>query len=559
VLARARNVAVLVVVAVSVAASALTAGPAAAAGAADRLIGTTEYLARSQLRSGDLSPPALLLIDGASTQAWGALGLAAGAINAAKQREVPDARTLYDSLKGNLGLLNSTGDAALFLLVEPTVHDVREDDGTKGYEVESLVNAVLAGQVRIGPDAGGFAWQSPGFVAADARSTALAALALEGVRDDPDVRLAVADPIVSAVGWLGDHGPAGTWTNLGESTPDTETSALAVEAIQASGVSSPALRNAVSAFGAWLQQRQNADGGFGTGARGAPSDPLATAAVARALAATGTPPSEFHHPDTAATPIDFLGAAQDPVDHHVGTSDPVRTTGYAALAFAGASLPLGYVTGSYGVGSLPRQPVPQGLPTGPTLPVEVPTTKLSSPAPQPATTPATGPVLQPTATMPARVPTTVRRIKNPKKLPADNGDGGTGDAGSGNGTGGGGGTVAASGAPDRAGGGGGAGTSLTAATSIPASAVPTPPAAHRRGGTPTKATSQAPREVRGTLIGRDSATPGAAGSRAATPGAAGASAGHAPAPWWAIALALAILAGIASGFGLDRRTPEVAL
>ena len=39
-------------------------------------------------------------------------------------------------------------------------------------------------------------------------------------------------------------------------------------------------------------------------------------------------------PDTGATPIDFLGAAQDPVDHHVGTTDPVRTTGYAALAFA---------------------------------------------------------------------------------------------------------------------------------------------------------------------------------------------------------------------------------
>ncbi len=89
--------------------------------------------------------------------------------------------------------------------------------------------------------------------------------------------------------------------------------------------------------------------------------------------------------------------------------------------------------------------------------------------------------------------------------------------------------------------------------------MPSPRAAQRRGGTPTKATTDAPREVRGTLIGRDSATPGVAGSRAATPGAAGASAGRAPTPWWAIALALAILAGIAGGFRLDRRTPEVAL
>jgi hypothetical protein len=558
--ARARSAAVVaVVIAASVATSALTAGPAAAAGAADRLAGTTEYLARSQLRGGDLHPPAPLLIDGPSTQAWGALGLAAGGISATEQRERPGTTTLYDSLKGNLGVLNATGDIALFLLVEPTVHDVRDDDGTKGYEVEPLINAVLADQVRIGPDAGGFAWQSPGFVAADARSTALAALALEGVRDDPDVRLAVGDPIVNAVGWLVDHGPAGTWTTLGESTPDTETSALAVQAIQASRLSSPTLRNAVSAFGAWLQQRQNPDGGFGTGAPGGPSDLLATAAVASALAASGTPPSEFHHPDTGATPIDFLGAAQDPVDHHVGTADPLRTTGYAALAFASASLPLGYVTGSYGIGSQPPQRVPQGLPTGPTLPIEVPATRPSTPTPRPATTPAAAPVLQPRATTPARVPSTVHRIKNPKK--SQSSDGGDGDAGSGNGSSGGagGGTVATAGAPDRAGGGGGAGTSVTAATSIPASAVPTPPAEHRRGGTPTKATSRAPREVRGTLIGRDSATPGTAGSRAATPGAAGASAGHVPTPWWAIALALAILAAIATGIRLDHRHPEVAL
>lgn len=553
-LARARSAVAAVVVA-----CALTAGPAAAAGTADRLAGTTEYLARSQQRTGDLHPPAMLLIDGPSTQAWGALGLAAGGINAAKQREVPDATTLYDALKGNLGVLNSTGDAALFLLLEPTVHELREDDGTKGYQVEPLVNAVLAGQVTVGPGSGGFAWQSPGFVAADARSTALAALALEGVRDDPDVRLAVGDAIVSAVGWLGDHGAAGTWTTLGESTPSTETSALAVQAIQASTLNTPTLRNAVSAFGAWLQQHQNPDGGFGTGAPGAPSDLLATAAAASALAASGTGPSEFHHPDTGATPIDFLGAAQDPVDHHVGTTDPIRTTGYAALAFASASLPLGYVTGSYGVGSQPPQTVPQNLPTGPTLPIEGPAAAPSSPTPLPARPPAAAPVLQPAPTTPARAPSTVRQIKNPKKVATDKGDGGNGDAGSGQGSGGGGGTLATPGAPARAGGGGGAGTSVTAATRVSASAVPAPRTAQRRGGTPTKATGQAPREVRGTLIGRDSATPGAAGSRAASPGAAGASAGHAPTPWWAIALALAILAGIAGGFRLDRRTPEVAL
>ncbi len=551
----------LVVVAAGVVASALTAGPAAAAGEADLLLATKYYLANSQLSTGDLQPSAPLLVDGPSTQAWGALGLAASGINAANQRENPGTTNLYDSLKGNLGVLRSTGDAALFLLVEPTVHDVDNDDGTKGYQVESLVNAVLAGQVRTGPDSGGFAWQSPGSVAADARSTALAALALEGVRDDPDVRPVVGDAIASAVDWLGDHGSTGLWTTLGQSTPDTETSALAVQAIQASKLSSPALGNAVSAFGAWLQQHQNADGGFGTGAPGAPSDLLATAAAACALAAAGTPPSEFHHPDTGATPIDFLGAAQDPVDGHVGTDDPVRTTGYAALAFASATLPLGYVTGSYGVGSLPPQRVPQGLPTGPTLPVEIPATKPSAPAPPPTTAPASAPILQPAVTAPARVPSTVHRIKNPKKSPAGEGNDGSGDAGSGNGPGGGGGTIATSGAPDRAGGGGGAGTSVTAAASVAASAVPTPlpPATHRRGGTPTKATADAPREVRGTLIGRDSATPGAAGSRAATPGAAGASAGHASTPWWAIALAILVGGGVLAGATLDRRRPELAL
>lgn len=563
-LARARSAAALAVaIAASVAACALTAGPAtAASGDADRLAGTKEYLARSQLITGDLFPPAVLLIDGASTQAWGALGLAASGINAAAQRARPEApKTLYDSLSGNLGQFRSTGDAALFLLVEPTVHDVREDDGTNGYEVEPLVNAVLGGQVRIGPDSGGFAWQSPGFVAADARSTALAALALEGVRDDPDVRVAVGDPIIAAAGWLGDHGATGTWTTLGEATPDTETSALAVQAIQASRLSSPALRNAVSAFGAWLQQHQNPDGGFGTGAPGAPSDLLATAAAASALAASGTAPSDFHHPDSGATPIDFLGAAQDPVDHHVGTTDPVRTTGYAALAFASASLPLGYVTGSYGVGSQPPQTVPQSLPSGPTLPIEIPTTKLSSPAPQPATTPATGPVLQPPTIAPARVRSTVHRIKNPKKPPTREGDGGTGDAGSGNGSGsgGGGGTVATPGAPGRDGGGGGVspGPVSAAAPSVAGAGIPLPN--RHTGGTPTRTKDSAPRSVQGTLIGRQSATEGARGSATAAPGAAGARAGGHATPWWAIALALAIVVGVLTGVRLDGRNPEVAL
>lgn len=561
--ARARSVtalAAVVVAAAGLAASALTAGPAVAAGDADRLLATKQYLANSQLSSGDLHPPADTIVEGAKTRLWGALGLAAGAINADKQRESPDTTTLYDSLLGNVNTLHSTGENALLLMVEATVHDVTTEDGATGNHVEALVRTVLSGQATSGPDAGGFGWQ-PGMVPADARSTALAALALEGVRDDPGVRPVVGDAIVNAVVWLGAHGVSGTWTDLFTGSVDTEISALAVEAIQASGLRTPELTSAVTTFGAWLQQHQNPDGGLGTGAPGAPSDLLATAAVARALAATGTSPSEFRHADTGATPIDFLAAAQDPIDGHVGTDDPVRTTGYAALAFAGLSLPLGHVTGSYGVGSLPPQRVPQGLPTGPTLPVEAPATKPSSPTPPPATTPASAPVLRPAVTPPTRVPSTVHRIKNPKKPSAGKGDGGSGDAGSGNGSGGGGGTLATSGAPDRAGGGGGAGTSVTAATSTPASAAPTPlpRAPQRRGGTPTKATAETPREVRGTLIGRDSATPGAAGSRAATPGAAGASAGHAPTPWWAIVLALAILAGIAGGIRLDRRVPEVAL
>lgn len=555
--ARARSATVLAVAA-SLATAALTTGTPAAAGEADRLAGTTEYLARSQLRTGELSPPATLLIDGASTQAWGALGLAAGGINAAKQREVPDATALYDSLKGNPGLLRSTGDAALFLLLEPTVHDLRDDDGTKGYEVESLVDAVLAGQTTMGPDSGGFAWQSSGSVRADTRSTALAALALESVREDPDVRATVGDAIVNAVAWLGAHGAGGTWTDLLTGSVDTEISALAVEAIQAGGLRTPELTSAVNAFGAWLQQHQSPDGGFGTGAPGAASDLLATAAVARALAATGTRPSEFHHPDTGATPVDFLAAAQDPVDHHVGTTDPVRTTGYAALAFAGVSLPLGHVTGSYGVGTLPPQRVPQGLPSGPTLPVEAPATKPSAPAPPPATTPASAPVLQPAALPSARVPSTVRRIKNTKKSSAREGDGGRGDSGSGNGSGGGAGTVATPGAHGRPGGGGGTGASLQ---SVPASlaGAPMPAGTPRRGGTPTKTAGNRARTVSGTVIGRDSATPGAKGRRVASPGAAGASAGHAPTPWWTIVLALAILAAIAGGIRLDRRVPEVAL
>jgi hypothetical protein len=111
----------------------------------------------------------------------------------------------------------------------------------------------------------------------------------------------------------------------------------------------------------------------------------------------------------------------------------------------------------------------------------------------------------------------------------------------------------------RGGGGGGVspGPVSVAAPSVPGSGAPLPTGP--TGGKRVKTGGTAPREVSGTLIGRQSATDGARGSSVAAPGASGAQSGGQTTPWWAIALALMILAGIAAGIRLDRRNPEVAL
>ena len=76
-----------------VVASALTAGPPRPPATPTGSPAPPSTSREGQLRSGDLYPPAALLIDGASTQAWGALGLAAGGVNAAKQRRAPAGTT----------------------------------------------------------------------------------------------------------------------------------------------------------------------------------------------------------------------------------------------------------------------------------------------------------------------------------------------------------------------------------------------------------------------------------------------------------------------------------
>ncbi|HET6508066.1 MAG TPA: hypothetical protein VFG42_14845 [Baekduia sp.] len=541
---------------------ALAAAPTAPAAVtpADRLFDAEQYLANAITPTGDFQNSATSIPEGRATLAWGALGLAAAGINVNRQRNA--GATVYEALNRARPLLGTTSDRALYLLVEATIRDLAHDDGTGDATIQGLVDDILPTRVATGDDeGGGFTDQGTGGPPGVARPTALAALGLWAVRPVREVQLSATAAALSAVDWLLRHQHDGYWTAIDGVTPDTETSALAIEAIMAVGLHDVRSHDAATAFGGWLRTIQNPDGGFSAGVAGNPSDLSATAAAVQGLVATQTSVADYN--PAGQTPLDLLATTQGPAAHYTQTGDRIRLAGHVALAFSQTPLPLGYVTGTYGVSSSAPQTPPKGLPTGPTLPVEIaaPPVTPAPAAPAPPATSAPAPTIQAPAAAPTTAPSGVRRIANHKRTkPADaGGDGDTGLAGGGTGSGGGGGTVATAGAPDRAGGGGGTGTSVT---SVPAAVAGTPlptDAPRRHGGTPVKSDNDAERQVRGTVIGRDSATPGAKGSRTAAPGAAGSAAGHGSTPWWAIVLALLVAGGVVGGATLDRRRPELAL
>jgi hypothetical protein len=521
-----------------------------------RLDASRAWLARNQTLDGGL-PFTGVRGDLFRTHAWGVLGLAAANVDARLLART-GGRALFTVIENQASMIGDTEDYARFALA---AHAIGADPRATG-GVNLIDDGVLTGQL----DSGAFAARR-GATQPDVTATASAALALSTIGGQPVPRQA-AD---TAVDWLLTvQNPDGSWPTGPPGGPDdVATTTLALEALATlRGFTSPSASATLARNRAlsWLQLAQNADGGFGD-TPGAPSATIPTAAACRALVAVGVDPHALVSSGGKA-PMQFLAAAQNAATGEVAevpggprAAQPTQTTAAAMLAFAAVTLP--FQRSGAGPIDLPEQPIPAGLPSGPLLPNVTPApavpTRPSPPAPTPV---AALPTIQPPATAPAGndAGNGVTKIKPTKKRRApDDGYGGEGLAGAGAGSGGGGGTVATPGAAARGGGGGGVspGPVSAAAPSVAGASAPLP--SRRVGGTRTRTKDSAPRSVEGTLIGRQSATEGARGSSTAAPGAAGARAGGHATPWWAIALALTIVAGMLTGVRLDRRSPELAL
>lgn len=531
------------------------APPSAADGAA--LLKAKQWMRNAQ--NGDGGLPINGLAARHRVNLWAALGLAAANVNARDLATSPNSRTLFGLLRGFAagGELFDTTDLALYLLAAHAVgfSAVRgEQDGPGAHEV---VGDLLAAQLPgTSLDRGAFQLQ-PGSGSGDTLSTAYAVLAIRSL--DPFVQ----DYATAAVGWLIAHQNGdGSWGPIPDAPGDVETTATVREALTAVGQDAG---TAASRASNWIGTRQGIDGGWSRSGDGTTSDVPATAAVARSLLAQGANPSDVNN-NAGESPMSFVRSAQD-ADGIVGRApgipadEPTQATAIAMLALGGTGLLFGPVEGGTATGELPNQGLPAGLPSGPLLPTETLTPTASTPTAPPPAAPAPAPLIQAPATPPSSPARTgIKRVKAGDAA-GMSGDGpGTASAGSGSGGGGNDtGQSASAGTEARDGGGGGVspGPVSVAAPSVAGSGVPLHTG--RTGGKRVKTGRSAPRVVSGTLIGRQSATEGARGSAIAAPGASGAQSGGATTPWWAIALALMILAGIATGVRLDRHNPEVAL
>jgi hypothetical protein len=548
---------------------ALTATPALADGAAPfappsaadggALLKAKKWMTNNQ--SGDGGLPLTGFAARHRVNLWGALGLAAADDNARARAASANSRTLFGLLHGFAtdGELSDTTDLALYLLAAHAVGftAVRgEQNGPGGHDI---VADLLATQLPgTSPDSGAFELQ-PGSGSGDALSTAYAVLALRSL--DPFVQ----DYAIAAVGWLtAQQNLDGSWGQVPGAPGDVETTATVREAFTAVGQDAGI---AASRASSWIGVRQGADGGWSRTGDGTTSDVPATAAVARSLLAQGVNPNDANN-NVGQSPMSYLRSAQG-ADGLVGrgpglpADEPTQTTAIAMLAFGGTGLLFGPIAGGADTDELPNQAPPAGLPSGPLLPTETLAPTASTPTAPAPTTPAPAPRIQAPATpSSSSARTGIQRVKGRRDTGTRGGGIGTADAGSGSGGGGGGGGQSASvgtGAITRDGGGGGVspGPVSVAAPSVAGSAAPLH--VGRTGGKRVKTGHTATREVSGTLIGRQSATDGARGSSVAVSGASGAQSGGRTTPWWALALALTILVGVAVGIGLDRRNPEVAL
>jgi hypothetical protein len=196
-----------------------------------------------------------------------------------------------------------------------------------------LVARLLATQQKTGPDAGLFGAQDATFDGAYRQGLSLAALAAVGRTG--------GTAEVAAESWLtGQQCPDGGWTSLVTTSnpcngkpaqytgPDTNSTALAVEGLEAQAALAPAAATSALHF---FKRAEDPDGGWGYEPHTAGStDPDSTALVIQALLALGAPPSSAQFTKSGVDPVATLLADQV-------TSGP-GTGGIAFPGIGGADL-----------------------------------------------------------------------------------------------------------------------------------------------------------------------------------------------------------------------------
>jgi hypothetical protein len=215
----------------------------------------------------------------------------------------------------------------------------------------NLVSRLLATERTTGADTGLFGVQDPTYDGAYRQGLSLAALAAAGVTSGPAV--------TSAETWLtGQQCKDGGWTSYINSFnpcngkpadyegPDTNSTALAVQGLEAQNALPPAAAKSALSF---LNRAQAVDGGWGYEPNSAKaptsSDPDSTALVLQALLSLGSPPASAkltkNTPDPVTTFLSFqitsgsgTGALFFP-----GTSGPNLLATYQAIpALAGVTV-----------------------------------------------------------------------------------------------------------------------------------------------------------------------------------------------------------------------------
>jgi len=239
----------------------------------------------------------------------------------------------------------------------------------------NLVNRLLATQRLTGADTGLFGAQDPSFDGAYRQGLSLAALAIAGKTS--------GSAVTAGDAWLtGQQCPDGGWTSyittsnpcngrpVNFAGPDTNSTALAVQGLEAQHALTPTAAGAALQF---LARAQDADGGWSyePNTHNAPgvSDPDSTALVLQALLSLGASPSSAMFTKGSSGPVATLINFQITSGTGIGALAFPGIPGANQLATYQAAPALAGVTFAYNVGSpvITKVTPPKGIVAGGTV------------------------------------------------------------------------------------------------------------------------------------------------------------------------------------------------